>query len=247
MTQAANTMTGSNSTTPHATAGAAVASPSPAHLVSAGRYRHGAEWWHSLGDVPLERIVMDPWPGTATERDLLLFVERDKRLVELMEGTLVEKPVGWMESRIAMVLAVAISTFVNPRRLGFVAGGNCTLRMKSGRIRLPDVSFFSIDDVPGRTLTKEPVPELPPTLAIEVISESNTAAEMRQKINEYFESRSRLVWLVYPETQTLAVYTAASDEPDKILAIPDVVDGGTILPGFTIPLTEIFEPLSRGY
>ena len=39
-----------------------------------------AEWMHALGDVPMERIVFDPWPGTATEADLLLFVDRDKRL-----------------------------------------------------------------------------------------------------------------------------------------------------------------------
>jgi energy-coupling factor transporter ATP-binding protein EcfA2 len=40
-----------------------------------------------------------PWPGTATEADLLRLVERDKRLCELIDGTLVEKPVGLIERR----------------------------------------------------------------------------------------------------------------------------------------------------
>lgn len=48
-------------------------------------FTNAAEWHHALGDVPLERIVFDPVPGTATEADLLRFVERDERLCELIE------------------------------------------------------------------------------------------------------------------------------------------------------------------
>ena len=77
---------------------------------------------HDLGDIPLSRIVMDPWPGSATEKDLLVFVERDKRLVELIDGTLVEKPMGWFESLIATRLIIALGSFVNPRNLGFITG-----------------------------------------------------------------------------------------------------------------------------
>ena len=76
-------------------------------LAVPAKYANAAQWLHELGDVPLERIVMDPWPGTATEQDLLVFVERDKRFVELIDGTLVEKPVGWLESQIALRLAIA--------------------------------------------------------------------------------------------------------------------------------------------
>jgi Uma2 family endonuclease len=190
---------------------------------------------------------MDPWPGTATEQDLLVFVERDKRLVELVDGTLVEKPVGWMESRIAMVIAVALSNFVTPRRLGYVSGADGTLKMKSGRVRLPDVTFISVDDVPGGRLTREPIPQLPPTLAIEVISESNTPGEMRQKIKEYFDSGSRLVWLIYPSTRTVAVFATLHDEPTCVLSDGDVLDGGTVLPGFSISVAHVFEPLSGGF
>jgi Uma2 family endonuclease len=205
-----------------------------------------AEWLRSLGNVPLSRIVMDPLPGTATERDLLRLVERDKRLVELIDGTLVEKPVGYKESQIAMWLGMALGNFIYPRRLGFLAGEAGTLRMKSGRIRLPDLSFVSIDDVPGGVVPDEPVPELPPTLAIEIVSESNTAAEMRQKVQEYFDSGSRLVWLVYPAAKTVAVYESASAEPTRTLTEADVLDGGRVLPGFSIPVSEIFAPLTRG-
>jgi Uma2 family endonuclease len=205
-----------------------------------------AEWLRSLGNVPLDRIVMDPLPGTADERDLLRLVERDRRLVELIDGTLVEKPVGHKESLIAMRLGVALGNFIYPRRLGYLTGEAGTLRMKSGRVRLPDLAFVSVDDVPGGALPDEPIPELPPTLAVEVVSESNTTEEMRLKTNEYFESGARLVWLVYPKTTTVAVFEGPSVEPARVLGDGDMLDGAPALPGFSILVAEIFAPLTRG-
>ena len=211
------------------------------------RFPNFAEWWHSTGDVPLERIVTDPPPGTATEQDLLRMVGCEDRFVELIDGTLVEKPVGWMESRIAMVLAIALGNFINPRKLGYLAGAEGMLRMKSGRIRLPDICFVSAADVPPGTPPNQPVPTLPPTLAVEIISETNTAAEMRQKAKEYFESGSRLVWMVYPKTRTVAVFEQLQEQPTRTLTEADVLDGGSVLPGFSIAVTEIFQPLSSGF
>jgi Uma2 family endonuclease len=204
-----------------------------------------AEWLRSLGNVPLSRVVMDPLPGSATESDLLTLVEGD-RLVELVEGTLVEKPVGSLESRIALYLGAAILNFARPRKLGVVTGADGTLRMKSGRVRLPDVAFISVEDLPGGRAPSEPIPTLPPTLAVEVVSEGNTALEMEQKRREYFESGSRLVWMIYPKTRTVAVFEQSQSEPTRTLAEGDVLDGGTVLPGFTIPVSEIFEPITRG-
>jgi Uma2 family endonuclease len=207
------------------------------------KFDNAAEWLHALGDVPLERIVMDPWPGTATEQDLLTFVERDKRLVELIDGTLVEKPGGWFESLIAARLLIAIGNFVYAQRLGVVAGADGMLKMRIGRVRLPDVTFVSKDDLPGGNVPPERIPMLPPTLAVEVISESNTDAEMRQKMKEYFESGTRLVWLIYPQTRTVQVYRELSDEPAAVLTEKDALDGEAVLPGFTLSVAELFSQL----
>src|SRR3954449_4845923 len=98
-----------------------------------------AEWLRALGGVPLERIIFDPWPGTATEADLLRFVERDKRLCELIDGTLVEKPIGFAEGVIAMRLGTYLTLHVDGHNLGVVGGADSTLRMRSGQVRLPDV------------------------------------------------------------------------------------------------------------
>lgn len=114
-----------------------------------------------MGDVPLEHILFDPWPGTATEADLLLLAERDKRLCELIDGTLVEKPVGYWESVIALDLATDINVFVRPRRLGTVSGEAGMMRLVPGRVRLPDVAFVSaqrLAKLAQATNVKVPVP-----------------------------------------------------------------------------------------
>src|SRR5688572_16180069 len=230
MTQAANHP---GSMTPVTPASVAAAN-------SFARFRNFAEWWHSIGDVPLERIITNPPPGTATEADLLRMVERDDRLVELLDGTLVEKPVGHYESFIAALLVTALNSFVRPRKLGVVYGPDATLKMKSGRVRLPDVTFVSRDDLPGGVVPKISVPTLTPTIAAEVISEANTAREMRQKAKEYFESGSKLVWMIYPKTRTVAVFEQLQDEPTRTLAETDVLDGGAVLPGFQINVADLF-------
>ena len=225
---------------------AAIVPPAPTAVPPAvpprppARFDNGREWMDSLGDVPLSRVIFDPWPGTATEQDLLRYVEVDKRLCELIDGTLVEKPVGFDESRIGSNLIMAVGNFVTPRRLGAVAGADATLRMASGRIRLPDVSFVARADVPADYRRGTPVPRLPPTLAVEVLSDSNTAAEMRQKRREYFESGSKLVWVVDPPTRTISVYTGPTTEPDRTLTESDTLDGGDVLPGFAMAVADVF-------
>src|SRR5688572_3541181 len=93
------------------------------------RFQNAAELQHALWGIPLERIILDPPPGTATEADLLRLVERDKRLCELIDGTLVEKPVGMFESRIATNLMIQLGAYVNQHDLGGVSGEASTLRM----------------------------------------------------------------------------------------------------------------------
>ena len=81
---------------------------------------------------------------------------------------------------------------------------------------------------------------------MEVVSEGNTAGEMAQKRSEYFESGSRLVWFVYPKSRTIVVFEAPGADAGRTLGEGDVLDGGTVLPGFSIPVTEVFEPLTFG-
>jgi Uma2 family endonuclease len=113
---------------------ATVASPIPETV---------ADLLESLGDIPPERVRMRPHPGTATEDDVLAILAREKRLCELVDGVLVEKPVGFDESRMASEIIVALVLYLRAHDLGTVAGEAGMLRLLPGLVRIPDVSFVS--------------------------------------------------------------------------------------------------------
>ena len=85
--------------------------------------------------------------------------------------------------------AESFCDFVEPRNLGLVSGADGSVRLFPGLVRMPDVAFASWDRFPDRKIPKEPIPSLAPDLVIEVLSESNTKAEMERKRGEYFSSR----------------------------------------------------------
>lgn len=203
-------------------------------------YNTLAEFVHALGDISPSRILFDPWPGTATEKDLIEFVDRDKRLVELIDGTLVEKPVESYESLIAGLILRAILNFVLPRKLGTVGGEAFLTRMSSGRVRMPDVSFTCFERLPGGKASREPINPVSPDLAVEVLSESNTRREIDQKLEEFFQSGTQLAWIFDPKAQSVEVYLNANARELK-LHIDDSLDGGSVLPGFQLSLREVFE------
>lgn len=204
-----------------------------------------AELLERLGHVPLERIRLQPPPGTATEADLLAALEAPrKRLCELIDGVLVEKAMGFRESRLAAILIRMLDLFVTAHNLGLVTAPDGTVRLWAGRVRIPDVAFFSWGRLPGRRLPDEPIPTLAPDLAVEILSRSNTAAEMLRKRQDYFAAGVLLVWEIDPEARTVHVYTAP-EPPMAVLTAADTLDGGAVLPGFSLPLNELFAELDR--
>jgi len=202
------------------------------------RFPTAAQWWDALGHVPLERIVFDPWPGTATEEDVVRLDDHEDRLCELIDGTLVEKPMGYEESAIAMEIGRHLGNFVIPRKLGVVTGPDGMIKLLARRVRIPDVAFVSMARLPGGRMPKQPIPQLAPDLAVEVLSESNTRAEMTNKLQEYFTAGTRLVWYVDPKTRTIDVYT--SPENPTRLVVGDVLTGGEVLPAFQIAVADLF-------
>src|SRR5262249_3958216 len=140
-----------------------------------------------LGNIPPERVWLRPAPGTATEQDVIDIEARENRLCELVDGVLVEKTVGYYESRVAAVLIGYMDLFSARHDLGIVLAPDCTLRLMPGLVRIPDVSFISWKKFPNRELPAESIPDLVPDLAVEILSEGNTAEEMRRKLREYFK------------------------------------------------------------
>ena len=134
-----------------------------------------------LGGVALERIWFHPAPGTATEKDVIEAEERENRLCELVDGTLVEKAMGFEEARLAGRLIYLVSAYLEQNDLGICVGADGMLRIAPGLVRIPDMSFITWDRLPGRKSPREPIPDLAPDLAVEVPSEGNTKPEMARK------------------------------------------------------------------
>lgn len=80
-----------------------------------------------------------------------------------------------------------------------------------------------------------------PDLAVEVLSESNTPGEMQVKRKEYFLAGTTLVWQVDPRRRVVVVY--AAPEMSVTLTEADTLDGGIVLPGFSLPVRRVFERL----
>jgi Uma2 family endonuclease len=202
-----------------------------------------ADFLHQLGDVSPARVRFHPPPGSATEQDVLAIHASEKRLCELVDGALVEKVMGLRESFLAVHLSYILQSFLLPRNLGILAGEAGLLKLSSGLVRIPDISFIAWDRIPGGKVPKEPIPRLAPSLAVEVLSEGNTKGEMERKRHEYFQAGVSLVWIVDPEARTVTVYTSFDDA--TILTETDTLDGGNVLPGFTLALRELFAQLDR--
>lgn len=213
----------------------------PALLASSPAIPTLADLLGRLGGVPADRVRYYPLPGTAVEQDVLDIQAHEDRLCELIDGVLVEKPLGFYESLLAGYILTALNIFVLPRKLGFVSGADGMMRILPGRIRIPDVAFIARARLPGGRPPPGPVPDLYPDLAVEVLSESNTIAEMAQKRAEYFASGTRLVWIVDPAARTVDVYTPADPHrPAATLGPPDALTGGDVLPGFALDLASLF-------
>ena len=181
---------------------------------------------------------LHPTPGTATEQHVTDILDRENRLCELVEGTLVEKPMGYEESAIAATVIILLGSFVCRHKLGIVMGEAGTIRLFAGLVRIPDVAFASWDRFPNRQRPKKPIPDLAPDLVVEVLSKSNSKPEMNRKLGEYFSAGVRLVWMVDPRKRTARVYTAV--DHSILIKEGQSLDGGAVLPGFVLPLSELF-------
>jgi Uma2 family endonuclease len=170
--------------------------------------------------------------------DLLQTPEFERRKLELINGVIVEMSPNLEHGMLAALLAAFMVPFVRANDLGMVAVEvDHYLPEDRYNTRRPDVSFYSKARLKG--LEKNQFVPLMPDLAIEIKSPSNSKEDLLQKTAYYLQNGCRMVWLVYPEDQTIAVYTAADSEP-RIFGINDVLDGGDLLPGFKLAVKDIF-------
>lgn len=193
-----------------------------------------------LGDISPDRVRFDPAPGTATRDDLLL---PQNEGCELIDGTLVEKPVGQEESFLGSWLNMVINQFVTTHNLGYVTGEQGFYELPSGPVRGPDLSFTNWDRLAGRRRPVDPIPLGAPDFVVEILSTNNTPGEMRRKRGEYFHGGVRLLWEIDPRKRTVRVYTA--EDQVRELTEADELTGDSVLPGFVLSLAQLFAELDR--
>ncbi len=181
-------------------------------------------------------------PKVWTEEDLeRLESETDKRY-ELVDGIPQEKGPATMEnSYIAAKLTAELGAFAKSGKLGIVLESSAVYRMSEGNTRKPDVSFVAKNRLLETRLTMKPF-DGAPDLAVEVISPTDIWWEILKKLNQYFASGCQLVWLISPLDQTVLVYRA--DRPSHFLQISDSLDGEDVIPGFAMPVAELFAELN---
>ena len=163
------------------------------------------------------------------------------RIVELVEGEIVEmsKPSG-LHGQITMRLGAKLFYYAEENGLGIVTAaetGFILERNPDGRdtVRALDIAFLSSASVPA--VLPDQLMDVAPDLAVEVVSPSNKVADMHRKIRQLLAAGTALVWIVHPETRTVEVHTQSGA---TTFEVDDTLSGGDVLPGFEIPVREIF-------
>lgn len=167
--------------------------------------------------------------------------ENSERLLELINGAIVEKMPTQEHGFIAGNIITAINIFAKPKRLGRAAvEARHRVPEDSINARMPDVSFTSAQQP---MVTRGSVMYMP-DLAVEIQSPGDTVKMMREKATYYLANGARLVWLIYPRKHFIEAYSLDADV--EILLEGDTLTGGNVLPGFALPVSEVFaDPLSE--
>lgn len=188
----------------------------------------------------------------STRIDTLISLDEFERLpdnewrTELVRGRLIrEPPAGMDHGHLANHVAYLVTGFAYQHDLGevYAAETGFVLFEDPPTVRAPDVAFVSRARLPS---TEEAVGfgRMAPDLAVEIVSPSNTAAEILDKVADYLEAGSRLVWVVEPAGRRITVYRSRTEI--QLLQEGDALDGYDVLPGFSLSVAEIFARPSRG-
>ncbi len=169
--------------------------------------------------------------------------DRENRLCELVDGTLVEKVIGFDESIYAVLLVVALGEYLKAHDLGKLVGADGMMRIFPRLVRIPDTAFISWARYPRSKRRRGAIPLVVPDLVVEVLSAGNTPKEMARKLDEYFRAGVRLVWYVDPKKRTVRVDTAR--HRSVLLGEDHTLDGGDVLPGFAMSIRDWFAEAER--
>jgi len=162
---------------------------------------------------------------------------------EIINGELIDMGnSGALHGYVCSVLMILLGSYVRQQNLGAMLDSSTAFKMKNGNKRSPDIAFFAKERLQGIAVLPSGYLEGAPDLAVEVLSPGNTVEEIDDKLTEYFENGSRLVWVINPTQHYVLVYRSAQ-EPDRLLKGKDSLDGVEVIPGFTLAIADLFQKL----
>ncbi len=165
----------------------------------------------------------------------------DGKIYELHNGVLIEMAGSkFQQTTLAAWIIYLLTAFVQENKLGgLVTGADGAAELNKYNTRIPDVGYLTAERV--KEQKADSYIQGAPDLAIEVVSESNSAPAMQQRAGEYLAAKARLVWIVNAEKRTIDVYRA--DGTRSVLRGEDVLEGAEVLPGLALSVNRIFEQL----
>jgi Uma2 family endonuclease len=172
----------------------------------------------------------------------LLQAPRDGQKYERVDGEMRVSPAGGRHDAVIMELAGRLWAFVTERKLGQVFGSSVGFRWpgrnpdRPDNVRSPDVSFVAA----GRFADGRPPVgfiAFAPDLAVEVLSPSDRRGDVLEKVGEYLDAGTRLVWVIDPEKRTAAVHRSLTEV--RVISETDSLDGEDVVPGFACPLRDV--------
>ncbi len=149
-------------------------------------------------------------------------------------------PAGFEHGWIAMNIGASLSDFVKENALGMVTGAETGfyIARDPDTVRAPDVGFICTERVPPRPV--QGFFQGAPDLAVEVLSPTDRASAVLAKVQNWLEAGCRAVWVIDPDRKTVSVYDERNHT--TTLGASDELTGGEVVPGFHVPVAEIFEP-----
>lgn len=185
--------------------------------------------------------VMETAVKSWTDAELMA-LPKDGYKRELLQGEIIMSPAGSEHGRISFLVAAAIDRHASRLGLGLVLDSSTGFRLTPDDLLSPDAAFVSKARLLG--LKRLPRGFFPgaPDLVVEVLSPSDTTERMHDKLALYFAHGARLAWVINPAERNALVYR--TPEADRLLRVTDALDGEDVLPGFALPVAELFAELS---
>lgn len=171
--------------------------------------------------------------------------EGEEALYEVIDGVRVEsEPMSAIATVLASELLAFLREFTRHRKTGLpVTEMLFVLDAERNLKRRPDVAFVSYARWPEATVPRTEAWNVIPDLAVEILSPTNIAVKIDAKLGDYFAAGVKLVWVIYPDSGRVYVYTSPTEVTGRDRS--DELDGGDVLPGFRLPIESLFEAVTK--